>query len=117
MTTGKPFAFNGNVMNTGLIDNLPDGCCVEVPCLTDRAGVHPCHVGALPPQLAHLNLSNVAVQELAVKAVLERDRRLAFQACLLDPLTRSVLSLDETRALFEEIWTAEENLLAYFNAG
>ncbi len=117
MTTGKPFAFNGNVLNTGLIDNLPDGCCVEVPCLTDRAGVHPCHVGALPPQLAHLNLSNIAVQELAVRAVLERDRRLALQACLLDPLTRSVLSLDDTQALFDEIWAAEAGLLAYFEAG
>ena len=114
METGKPFAFNGNVMNTGLIDNLPTGCCVEVPCLTDRTGVHPCHIGALPPPLAHLNLSNIAVQELAVRAVLERDRRLAMQACLLDPLTRSVLSLEDTQALFEEIWTAEAELLAYF---
>jgi len=117
MTTGKPFAFNGNVMNTGLLDNLPPGCCVEAPCLTDRAGVHPCHVGPLPPQLAHLNLSNIAVQELAVRAVLERDRRLAFQACLLDPLTRSVLSLEDTQALFEEIWAAEAGLLAYFEGG
>jgi len=117
METGKPFAFNGNVMNTGLIDNLPTGCCVEVPCLTDRTGVHPCHIGALPPPLAHLNLSNIAVQELAVRAVLERDRRLAMQACLLDPLTRSVLSLEDTQALFEEIWTAEKSLLPYFEGG
>ena len=115
MVTGKPLAFNGNVMNNGLIDNLPGGCCVEVPCLTDRTGVHPCHVGPLPPQLAHLNLSNIAVQELAVQAVLQRDRRLAFQACLLDPLTRSVLTLNETEALFEEIWKAEETLLTYFD--
>ena len=117
METGKPFAFIGNVMNTGLIDNLPTGCCVEVPCLTDRTGVHPCHIGALPPPLAHLNLSNIAVQELAVRAVLERDRRLAMQACLLDPLTRSVLSLEDTQALFEEIWTAEKSLLPYFEGG
>ena len=115
MVTGEPFAFNGNVMNTGLIDNLPDGCCVEVPCLTDRTGIHPCHVGPLPTQLAHLNLSNIAVQELAVQAVIERNRRLAFQACLLDPLTRSVLTLDETQSLFEEIWAAEEGLLRYFS--
>ena len=117
MQTGGPFAFNGNVMNAGLIDNLPDGCCVEVPCLTDRTGVHPCHVGTLPPQLAHLNLSNIAPQELAVRAVLERDRRLALQACLLDPLTRSVLSLEDTQALFEEIWAAEAGLLHYFEGG
>lgn len=93
----------------------PNGCCVEVPCLTDRTGGHPGHVGVLPPPLTHLNLSNIAVQERAVWAVLERDRRLALQACLLDPLTRSVLSLEETQALFEEIWAAEESLLTYFD--
>ena len=117
METGGPFAFNGNVTNDGLIDNLPSGCCVEVPCLTDKTGIHPCHVGALPPQLAHLNLSNIAPQELAVRAVLERDRHLALQACLLDPLTRSVLSLEDTQALFEEIWAAESKLLDYFEVG
>ena len=117
--TGRPFAFNGNVMNHGLIDNLPAGCCVEVPCLSDRAGVHPCHVGALPPQLAHLNQSNIAVQELAVRAVLERSRRLAFQACALDPLTRAVLSLEDTEALFDDLWAAESEagLLDWFRAG
>ena len=114
--TGRPFSFSGNVLNTGLIPNLPDGCCVEVPCLADRTGIHPCHAGSLPPALAHLNLSNIAVQELAVRAVLERDRRLALQACLLDPLTRSVLSLDETQALFDEIWTREAALLTYFSS-
>ena len=117
METGGPFAFNGNVTNDGLIDNLPSGCCVEVPCLTDKTGIHPCHVGALPPQLAHLNLSNIAPQELAVRAVLEHDRHLALQACLLDPLTRSVLSLEDTQALFEEIWAAESKLLDYFEVG
>jgi alpha-galactosidase len=113
--TGDPFAFYGNVINTGLIDNLPSGCCVEVPCLVGRTGVHPCHVGPLPPQLAHLNLSNIAPQELAVQAVIQHDRRLALQACLLDPLTRSVLSLDAIQALFDEIWAAEENLLGWFS--
>ena len=116
--SGKPFVFYGNVMNTGLIDNLPDGCCVEVPCLADGAGLHPCHAGALPVQLAHLNLSNIAVQDLAVQAVLKRDRRLAFQACALDPLTRAVLSLEDTQALFDEIWAAETEagLLNHFKA-
>jgi len=112
--TDRPIRFNGNVMNTGLITNLPEGCCVEVPCLVDGLGVHPCHVGALPPQCAALNRSNVAVQELAVRAVLERDRDAAFQAVALDPLTASVLSLDEIRAMFDEMWQAEEHLLGYF---
>lgn len=111
-----PYVFNGNVMNTGLIDNLPQNCCVEVPCLVDGAGLHPCHVGPLPTQLAHLNLSNIAVQELAVEAFLKRDRELAFHACALDPLARSVLSLEQLRALFDELWDAEKSLLGHFQA-
>ena len=115
LVTGAPFRFNGNVMNPGLVTNLPDGCCVEVPCLADREGVHPCHVGPLPPQCAALNRSNVAVQELAVRAVLGRDREAAFQAVALDPLTAAVLPLDRIRDLFEEMWAAEKPLLAYFD--
>lgn len=116
VVTDKAFRFNGNVMNTGagLITNLPDGCCVEVPCLVDAQGVQPCQVGALPPQLAHLNLSNIAVQELAVRAAIDRDRDAAFHACALDPLTRSVCSLDQIRQMFDELWEAEGDLLAYF---
>jgi alpha-galactosidase/6-phospho-beta-glucosidase family protein len=72
-----PYRFNGNVINTGLIPNLPDGCCVEVPCLADRQGVQACYVGPLPAQLAALNLSNIVVQELAVRAVLDKDREAA----------------------------------------
>ncbi|MDA0745025.1 MAG: alpha-galactosidase [bacterium] len=114
--TGTPFAFNGNVMNRGVIPNLPDLCCVEVPCLVDREGIHPCYVGALPPQCAALNMTNVGVQELAVKAAVERDREAAFHACALDPLTAAVLPLPEIRAMFEELWAAEGDLLAYFDA-
>ena len=113
--TGRAFAFNGNVMNHGSISNLPEGCCVEVPCLADRRGVHPTVVGALPPQLAALNMSNVAVQELAVRAVLDRDKEAAFHACALDPLTAAVVPLPEIRAMFEELWAAEGELLAYFD--
>ncbi len=115
MVTNKPFRFNGNVMNTGLIPNLPQGCCVEVPCMTDARGVHPCYVGSLPAQLAALNRSNVAVQELAVQAVLERDREAAFHACAVDPLTASILPLDEIRALFDELWEAEAPHLKWFD--
>ncbi len=114
MTTGQPFVFYGNVRNTGLVDNLPAGCCVEVACFADKTGVHPCHAGPLPTPLAHLNLSNIAVQELAVEAFLKRDRRLAFQACALDPLTRAVLSLEDLTALFDELWATEGTLLDYF---
>ena len=113
--TGDPFVFHGNVMNTGLIDNLPNNCCVEVPCVVTRSVLNPCYVGPLPVQLAHLNNSNIAVQELAVDAFLTQDRDLAFQACALDPLTRSVLSLDDIRSLFEDIWAAEACLLTHFD--
>ena len=113
--TNKPFSFNGNVLNTGLITNLPEGCCVEVPCLVDGRGIHPCYVGDLPPQLAALNRSNVNVIELAVRAVLDKDRDAAFHACAVDPLTASVVSLDKVRAMFEELWAAEEGLLKWFD--
>jgi alpha-galactosidase len=115
LVTGVPLRFNGNVINTGLITNLPEGCCVEVPCVADREGVHPCHVGALPPPCAALNRSNVAVHELAVRAVLDRDRDAAFHAVALDPLTASCLSLAKIREMFEELWEAEGGLLGYFD--
>ncbi len=115
MLTNVPYSFNGNVMNTGLITNLPGGCCVEVPCLVDARGVHPCYVGDLPPQLAALNRSNVAVQELAVRAVLDRDREAAFHACALDPLTAAKLPLHKIRAMFDELWEVEAPLLKWFD--
>jgi alpha-galactosidase len=114
MTTNQPFCFNGNVMNANLIPNLPQGCCVEVPCLVDRTGLHPCHMDALPAQCAALNRTNVSVQELAVKAVLERDREAAFHSVALDPLTTACCSLDQMREMFEEMWAAEGDLLDWF---
>lgn len=114
VVTDTAYRFNGNVTNDSLVTNLPDGCCVEVPCLADRRGVHPCHVGDLPPQLAAINRSNIAVQELAVRAFLDRDREAAYQAVALDPLTAAVLPLHRIREMFDEMWQAEKDLLAYF---
>ena len=114
--TGVPFAFNGNVMNHGSISNLPARCCVEVPCLADSEGVHPTFVGELPPQCAALNMTNVAVQELAVRAALDRDKEAAFHACALDPLTAATVSLPDIRKMFEELWVAEGDRLSYFDA-
>ena len=71
--TDVPYRFNGNVLNTGLISNLPDGCCVEVPCFADSHGINPTSVGALPSVLAHLDHSNIVVQEQAVAAAMDRD--------------------------------------------
>ncbi len=113
--TGTPLRINANVPNADLVTNLPTGACVEVPCLVDNAGVHPCVVGALPPQLASLNRSNIAVQELVVKGHLERDREAIYQAMALDPLTAAVCSLDEIWKLTDDMFTANEHWLTQFS--
>ncbi len=116
IATGVPIRINGNVKNTGLIDNLPQGSCVEVPCLVDSQGVSPCHVGELPPHLAALNRSNIAVQEMAVNAALTGDRRAAFHAVAADPLTAAVLSLGEIQEMVDEMFEAEREWLPQFKA-
>jgi alpha-galactosidase len=114
MQTGMPFRINGNVKNDMLITNLLRGCCVEVPCLVDRSGIHPCNVGDLPPQCAALNRANINVQELGVKAAIEEDKTSAFQAILLDPLTSAVLTIDETRKMVDEMFREEASYLKGF---
>jgi len=112
--TGIPCRINGNVENKGLITNLPQGCCVEVPCLVDKVGIHPCYVGDLPPQCAALNRTNINVQELTVKAILQKDREAAIQAIMLDPLTSALLTLNEARKMAEEMLEAEKKYLPKF---
>jgi alpha-galactosidase len=109
--TGVTAQVYGNVRNTGLITNLPEGCCVEVPCVVDKEGVHPCYVGNLPPQLAALNLNNVSVQELTVRGIVEKDKNKIFQAILLDPLTAAVLTIDEIRSLVDDLFKANKDYL------
>jgi alpha-galactosidase len=104
--TGVPSRINGNVKNKGLITNLPDGCCVEVPCLVDKKGISPCYVGDLPPQCAALNRTNINAQELAVRGIVEKDKTKIFQAILLDPLASSILTIDETRGMVDEMFQA-----------
>ena len=101
----------GDVKNEGLITNLPHGCCVEVPCLVDREGIHPCYVGNLPPQIAALNLNNVSVQELAVRGIIEKDKNKIFQSILLDPLTAAVLTIDEIREMVDDMFRGEKPYL------
>lgn len=110
---GRPASIHGNVLNDGAIANLPAGC-VEVECRVDRGGLHPKQFGALPEQLAALNRSHMAVHELVVQALLERDRQKAKYALMLDPLTAAVCSLEEIDRLFEEIWAAERDSLRLF---
>jgi len=114
METGIPTRINGNVRNTGLITNLPRGCCVEVPCMVDEGGVHPCHIGKLPPQCAALNRTNINVQGLGVLAAVEKSKTLTHQAILLDPLTSAILSIDETRDMVDELFRAEGEYLKDF---
>lgn len=101
--TGAPRVVNANVPNFNLIANLPEGCCVEVPCAVDNHGVSPTHVGHLPPVCAALNRTNINVQELAVLAALENSREAVYQAAMLDPHTASVLDLDQIKALCDEL--------------
>ena len=113
LETGTPRRIHGNVENASLIANLPRGCCVEVPCLVDEVGIHPCSIEELPPQCAALNRSNIAVQELAVQAVLEGSKEKAIQAVLLDPLTAAILTPSEIRQMCKELFRAEREYLAY----
>jgi alpha-galactosidase len=108
---GKPMRIYGNVKNTGLITNLPEGCVVEVPLLVDKEGVHPCHIGDLPPQCAALNRTNISVQEMAVRGIVEKDKNKIFQAILLDPLTSAILTIDETREMVDELFKVDKKFL------
>lgn len=101
--TGRPYTFGGNVLNTGLITNLPNDCCVEVTCLADKNGITPCYVGELPIQLAALNRTNVNVQLLTVEAALTRNKDYIYYAAMLDPHTSSELSIDEIKNLVDDL--------------
>ena len=96
------FEFNGNVRNFGLIDNLPEGCCVEVPVLASKRGLRPIHVGKLPPQLAIMNQVNAACEELAVEGAFEGDPQKIYHACLYDPLTSAVCSMQEIKEMVDK---------------
>ena len=111
---GEPFKFNGNVANTKLITNLPEGACVEVPVYADKRGFNPIHVGALPPQCAALNNVSVAVEEMAVEGGLSGDPTMVFRAIAYDPLTAAVLSLAEIRQMVNEMLAKNRDYLPTF---
>ena len=104
----------GNVENTGLITNLPHGCCVEVPILVDRNGLTPCYIGDLPVQLAGLCRPLVTVQELATHAALTGDKEAAINAVMLDPFTSSMLSLPQIENMCLDLFEAEKEYLPQF---
>ncbi len=113
ITTHRPTVIYGNVRNTSLIDNLPDGC-VEVACLVDRNGVQPTHFGPLPEQLAALNRSHMSVHNLVLEALLARNKEAARYALMLDPLTAAVCSPADISAMFDEMWKAQRPYLSAF---
>lgn len=103
IVTNKPCKIGGNVLNTGLIENLPSDACVEVPCLVDAMGVTPCHVGKLPPQLAAMNMTNINAQLLTIEAAVTKKREQIYQAAMLDPHTAAELSIDDIVAMCDEL--------------
>jgi alpha-galactosidase len=112
--TGKPRVVYGNVANNGLIDNLPQGCCVEVPCLVDTNGVQPTKVGTLPPHLAALMQTNINVQSLVVEAALTCKREHIYHAAMLDPHTAAELSLDQIWSLVDDLIAAHGDWLPQY---
>jgi alpha-galactosidase len=114
MEHGRPTSIHGNVVNDGAIENLPSGGCVEVECAVGPDGIRTVRFGSLPEQLAALNRSHMAVHELVVEALIERDRQKAKYALMMDPLSAAVCSLEELDNLFEEMWEAERSSLAPF---
>lgn len=111
METGVPRVVYGNVSNDGLINNLPSGCCVEVPCVVDANGLQPTHIGELPPQLAAMMQTNINVQALTVEAALTRKRDHIYHAAMLDPHTAAELSLDQIWSLVDELIEAHGDWL------
>lgn len=111
--TGKPRVIYGNVANAGLIDNLPSGCTVEVPCLVDGNGVQPTRIGALPPQVAALIATNVNVQELTVEAALTGRIDHVYHAAMLDPHTSAELDLDQITTLVDALLLAHGDWTAF----
>lgn len=116
MVTGNPFQIGGNVLNTGhLITNLPEEACVEVPCLVNGYGIHPCHVGPLPVQCAAMNMTNINVQLLTIEAAVTRKKEHIYQAAMLDPHTGSELDIDTIKKMVDDLIAAHGDYLPSFH--
>lgn len=115
METDIPYRIGGNVLNRGLIDNLPSDACVEVACLVDRNGVQPTKVGRLPVQCAAMNMTNINVQLLTIEAALTRKKEHIYQAAMLDPHTASELSIDDIKAMCDDLIKAHGSWLPAYH--
>lgn len=108
MVTDKPYRIAGNVINTGLITNLPQNACVEVPCMVDSMGIHPTYVGDLPEQLAAMNRTNINPQLLTIEAAVSKKKSDIYRAAMLDPHTAAELSIDDIVAMCDEMVEAHQ---------
>ncbi|MBQ2956823.1 MAG: alpha-glucosidase/alpha-galactosidase [Clostridia bacterium] len=108
METNKPFKFGGNVLNTGLITNLPRNACVEVPCMVDKSGVVPTYIGDLPEQCAAMNRTNIGVQLLTIEAAVTKKKDYIYQAAMMDPHTAAELSIDDIVAMCDDLIEAHK---------
>ncbi len=113
--TGVPYKIYGNVQNTGLITNLPANACVEVPIMVDKNGLNPCYVGAIPEQLATLNLTHIGVHTMTVQAAVTLEKKYIYMAAYLDPHTRDQLTLDEIKNLCDDLIEAHGEWLPKFS--
>jgi len=111
METNIPYKIGGNVLNHGVITNLPANACVEVPCLVDASGVPPCYVGELPTQLAALNMTNINVQLLTIEAALTQKKEAIYHAAMLDPHTSAELPIDSIKAMVDDLIEAHGDWL------
>ena len=115
METGKPYKIGGNVLNNGLITNLPRNACVEVPCLVDRCGIQPTYIGDLPEQCAALNRTNINVQLMTIEAARTLKKDCIYQAVMLDPHTSAELSIDDIVSMCDDLIEAHGDWLPKFN--
>ena len=114
MVTDRPARIYGNVMNDGLVTNLPAFSAVEVACLVDRNGVHPCHYGALPTPLAAMCGTQIQTYQLAVEAILNKSRRSVYHALMMDPLTHSKLTIDEIEEVVDTLVEKQRKYLGRY---
>ena len=114
IVTGNPFKIGGNVLNNGLIENLPDEACVEVPCLVDGSGITPCKVGKLPTQLAAMNSSNIYAQLLTIEAAATLKKQYIYNAAMMDPHTGAELNIKDIYAMVDELLEAHKDWLPQY---
>lgn len=114
IVTNKPYQIGGNVLNNGCIENLPADACVEVPCLVNGDGIHPCHVGRLPVQLAAMNMTNINTQLMTIEAARTKRRDAIYQAAMLDPHTGAQLTIDQIVSMCDELIEAHGDYMKQY---